>query len=85
MSLQFCTMDHLAELGVRKTVSVQAVRLLFLLEQALSAVQAHNGYEVALSLNGCVLLRTAGGKNRGGFACSTIGMIYLKDSYILGY
>lgn len=70
MSLQFCTMDHLAELGVRKTVSVQAVRLLFLLEQALSAVQAHNGYKVALSLNGCVLLRTAGGKNRKRRFCS---------------
>lgn len=70
MSLQFCTMDHrlptlLAELGVRKTLSVQAVRLLlFLLEQALSAMQEHNGSGVAFSLNDCVLPRAAGGKNR---------------------
>lgn len=37
---------------------------LFLLEQALSAMQEHNGSGVALFLNDCVLLRAAGGKNR---------------------
>ena len=97
MSIQFCSMDyrlptHLAELAVRKPVSVHSSwepPSLLLLEQALSAAEACdlNRCEGALDnyfsffLNDGVLLRTAGGKNRKRRFCLVSNRSnYLKDS-----